>query len=84
MATGIGARVERKEDARHLSGNAMFVGDVQLPNLWEVAYVRSPSGAGSVWAGQFRAWQLPGHEWHGALSHGLRIARESQQDVMEE
>ena len=40
--TGIGARVQRKEDARHLAGMAKFVGDIVLPRQWEVAFVRSP------------------------------------------
>ena len=42
MSTGIGARVPRKEDARHLAGKAQFVGDLSFPGLWEVAFVRSP------------------------------------------
>ena len=42
MSTGIGARVPRKEDARHLAGKARFVGDLSFPRLWEVAFVRSP------------------------------------------
>ena len=42
MSTGIGARVPRKEDARHLAGKAQFVGDLSFPRLWEVAFVRSP------------------------------------------
>ena len=42
MSTGIGARVPRKEDARHLAGKARFVGDLSFPGLWEVAFVRSP------------------------------------------
>ena len=42
MSTGIGARVPRKEDARHLVGKARFVGDLSFPGLWEVAFVRSP------------------------------------------
>ena len=42
MSTGIGARVPRKEDARHLAGEAQFVGDLSFPRLWEVAFVRSP------------------------------------------
>lgn len=40
--TGVGARVPRKEDARHLHGKARFVGDITMPDLWEVAFVRSP------------------------------------------
>ena len=42
MSTGIGARVPRKEDARHLAGKAQFVGDLSFSRLWEVAFVRSP------------------------------------------
>ena len=42
MSTGIGARVLRKEDARHLAGKAQFVGDLSFPRQWEVAFVRSP------------------------------------------
>lgn len=42
MNTGIGMRVPRKEDGRHLAGKAQFVGDLKLPGLWEAAYVRSP------------------------------------------
>ena len=42
VSTGIGARVPRKEDARHLAGKAQFVGDLSFPRLWEVAFVRSP------------------------------------------
>ena len=42
MSTGIGARVPRKEDARHLAGKAQFVGDLSFPRLWEAAFVRSP------------------------------------------
>ncbi|MBZ0217612.1 MAG: molybdopterin-dependent oxidoreductase, partial [Fimbriimonadaceae bacterium] len=42
MSTGIGQRVTRKEDKRHLQGKAKFVGDLSIPDLWEVAFVRSP------------------------------------------
>ena len=41
MSTGIGARVPRKEDARHLAGKAQFVGDLSFPRLWEVLFARS-------------------------------------------
>ena len=40
--TGIGARVRRKEDARHLHGHGQFVADIRLPNLQDVAFLRSP------------------------------------------
>jgi carbon-monoxide dehydrogenase large subunit len=39
---GIGARLLRKEDARHLHGRGNFVGDIAMPNLLEAAFVRSP------------------------------------------
>lgn len=42
MGSGIGARVLRKEDARHLAGKAQFVGDIKLAGGWEAAFVRSP------------------------------------------
>ncbi|MBT2304144.1 xanthine dehydrogenase family protein [Variovorax paradoxus] len=39
---GVGARVERKEDARHLHGRGRFVADMSMPELSEVAFLRSP------------------------------------------
>ncbi|VTU17740.1 xanthine dehydrogenase family protein molybdopterin-binding subunit [Variovorax sp. RA8] len=39
---GVGARVERKEDARHLHGRGRFVADMDMPELSEVAFLRSP------------------------------------------
>ena len=42
MGTGfVGARVRRKEDARLLTGQALFVDDVSLPDLLHAAFVRS-------------------------------------------
>ena len=38
----IGARVLRKEDERHLLGAGQFVGDVRMPGLQDIAFVRSP------------------------------------------
>ena len=38
----IGASLLRKEDARHLYGRAMFIADIQVPGLQDVAFVRSP------------------------------------------
>lgn len=43
LGEGIGARVRRKEDARHLRGRGRFVGDIQMPGLREVAFLRSPT-----------------------------------------
>jgi carbon-monoxide dehydrogenase large subunit len=39
---GIGARVRRKEDERHLHGRGRFVGDIVLPGMRDVAFLRSP------------------------------------------
>ena len=38
---GVGSRVIRKEDDRHLHGRGNFIGDMVLPELQEVAFVRS-------------------------------------------
>lgn len=37
----IGARLLRKEDARHLHGHGMFIADVLVPGIQDVAFVRS-------------------------------------------
>lgn len=42
LGEGIGARVRRKEDARHLRGRGQFVGDYHMAGLREVAFLRSP------------------------------------------
>src|SRR5690349_11447343 len=39
---GIGARLIRKEDDRYLRGRGQFVGDLALPHLRDVAFLRSP------------------------------------------
>ena len=39
---GIGQRVQRKEDERHLHGKGNFVADMTMPGLYEVAFLRSP------------------------------------------
>ena len=39
---GIGARVRRKEDERHLHGRGRFVSDIAMPGLQEVSFLRSP------------------------------------------
>src|SRR4051812_4907878 len=38
----IGASMLRKEDARHLDGHGMFIADVRVPGIQDVAFVRSP------------------------------------------
>src|SRR4026209_472194 len=37
----IGASVLRKEDARHLLGHGMFIADMRMPGMQDVAFVRS-------------------------------------------
>ncbi|MBS0559294.1 MAG: xanthine dehydrogenase family protein, partial [Proteobacteria bacterium] len=39
---GIGARMRRKEDARHLAGRGQFVGDIRIAGMRDVAFFRSP------------------------------------------
>ncbi|MEC9206722.1 MAG: hypothetical protein VYE62_02035, partial [Pseudomonadota bacterium] len=39
---GIGARVLRKEDARHLAGKGKFTSDLKRPGQKEMAFVRAP------------------------------------------
>ena len=48
MTQGIGARVQRKEDARHLHGRGSFVSDMILPGQSEVAFLRSPIAHGRI------------------------------------
>ena len=38
----IGARVKRKEDPRLITGAGNYVGDIKLPGMHHVAFVRSP------------------------------------------
>ena len=38
----IGARVKRKEDPRLITGTGNYVGDIKLPGMHYVAFVRSP------------------------------------------
>ena len=39
---GIGARLPRKEDGRLMRGRGQFVGDIRLPGMLEIAFLRSP------------------------------------------
>ena len=68
-ASGVGASLLRKEDARHLHGRGQFVADVKLPGTRDVAFVRSPHAHARIKsiavppeaAGQvFTARDLPG------------------------
>ena len=42
VAQGVGARLPRKEDDRLMRGRGQFVGDIRLPGMQDVAFVRSP------------------------------------------
>src|SRR5689334_21269561 len=41
-ASLMGVRVKRKEDPRLITGSATYVGDIVLPGMHHVAFVRSP------------------------------------------
>ncbi len=45
---GIGARLTRKEDKRFLNGQGHYVGNIKLPGMLEVAFVRSPIAHGRI------------------------------------
>ncbi|MDB5581150.1 MAG: xanthine dehydrogenase family protein molybdopterin-binding subunit [Bradyrhizobium sp.] len=45
---GIGARLRRKEDYRHLRGKGQFVSDIRMPGILDVAFVRSQSAHGII------------------------------------
>ena len=42
LPEGVGARLPRKEDDRLMRGRGQYVGDLRLPGLQDVAFVRSP------------------------------------------
>ena len=45
---GIGARMRRKEDVRHLHGRGQYVSDMMLPGQKEVHFLRSPVAHGRI------------------------------------
>lgn len=45
---GVGASVLRKEDDRYLRGRGQFVGDIKIPGMLDVAFVRSPIAHGLI------------------------------------
>jgi aerobic carbon-monoxide dehydrogenase large subunit len=47
-ADGIGARLLRKEDDRLLRGRGQYVGDIRLPGMQEVAFLRSPQAHAQI------------------------------------
>ncbi len=50
LAHGVGASVARKEDARFMTGRGQYVGDIRLPDMLDVAFVRSPVAHGRLGA----------------------------------
>jgi carbon-monoxide dehydrogenase large subunit len=53
---GVGASIPRKEDERFLKGRGQYVGDLRMPGMQEVAFVRSP-----VAHARLRAVHVPEH-----------------------
>jgi carbon-monoxide dehydrogenase large subunit len=56
---GIGVRVPRKDDHRHMLGLGRFVGDIRMAGLSEVAFLRSPLAHGRL-----RAVEKPAGKEH--------------------
>jgi len=56
----IGASLLRKEDARHLLGHGMFIADVRVPGVQEIAFVRSQRAHAQV----RRLTKPPGADGH--------------------
>ena len=52
----IGASLLRKEDARHLNGAGMFIADMRMPGLQDVAFVRSQMAHARLRAGEQARW----------------------------
>ncbi|HEX4928882.1 MAG TPA: xanthine dehydrogenase family protein molybdopterin-binding subunit [Burkholderiales bacterium] len=68
---GVGARLPRKEDSRHLHGRGTFVPDMILPGQREVAFLRSPLAHARI-----RAVRKP------AGSEGRVTVREDMREVL--
>ena len=49
-AHGVRASLERKEDARFMTGRGQYVGDIRLPGMLDVAFLRSPVAHGRLGA----------------------------------
>lgn len=45
---GVGASVKRKEDRRYLDGAGEYLGDIRVPGMAEVAFLRSPIAHGRI------------------------------------
>ncbi len=74
---GIGARVLRKEDDRHLHGKANFVADMVMPGLSEVAFMRSPLAHARLTAIEIAAASQHAVFTRAHLSDVLDIAADS-------
>ena len=48
LPRGVGARLPRKEDERYMLGRGEYVGDIRLPGMLHVAFVRSPIAHGRI------------------------------------
>ena len=48
VVSWIGASLLRKEDARHLHGRAMFIADINMPGVQDIAFVRSQMANANV------------------------------------
>ena len=46
LPSGIGAAIPRKEDDRFMRGRGRYVGDIRLPGMLEVTFLRSPVAHG--------------------------------------
>lgn len=74
---GVGARVERKEDARHLHGRGQFVADMSMPQLSEVAFLRSPFAHARIIGTRLPEQGAERIVLREAMSDALDIAAES-------
>ncbi len=70
-AQGVGARLPRKEDDRLMRGRGQFVGDIRLPGMQDVAFVRSPLAhaiiRGITVPEQYRGRVFTAADLHGVL-----------------
>lgn len=47
-ATGVGAKVPRREDDRYMRGRGQYIGDIKLAGMKDVAFLRSPIAHGRI------------------------------------
>ncbi len=48
LPSGVGAAIPRREDDRFMRGRGCYVGDIRLPGMLEVAFLRSPVAHGVI------------------------------------